>query len=235
MCGRFTLATPSEAWAEIFGVDDVPDLPPRYNIAPSQEVAAVRLVPDGSGRELAFLRWGLIPAWAPRADPGARTINARAETIDRRPSYRDAFRERRCLVVADGFYEWQPAGRRKKPYYVRLRDGSPFAFAGLWERWWGPAGSALDSCTIVTTRANDLLRPLHDRMPVILTPEQGAGWLDREGRPKELKALLRPVPDDALVFYPVGTQVNRTEFDAPECIAPLQEPRLPSQFRLDLP
>lgn len=234
MCGRYTLRTPPREWAALFGLDEVPDLEPRYNIAPTQDVATVRTRPGGEGRELAMLRWGLVPAWAERPDFDARTINARAETVDRLPSFRDAFRERRCLVVADGFYEWQPAGRRKQPYWVHRPDGGVFAMAGLWERWEGTGGPPLESCTIVTTDASERVRTLHDRMPVILTPAEGALWLDRRRDPADLRALLRPAPEDSLVFHPVSTAVNRPETDSPELIEPVEQGPPASQFRLDL-
>lgn len=239
MCGRFTLRTPPAEWAGLFGLDEAPELPPRYNIAPSQEVAAVRLAAEGGRdpgadgppptvvsdrRELALLRWGLVPWWARSPDFDARTINARSETADRLPTFRDAFRERRCLIPADGFFEWRAEGGRKQPYHVRLRNGGVFALAGLWDRWEGPEGEALESCTVLTTDANRTLRDLHDRMPVVLTPQQGSAWLDPESAPRELRGLLRPAPEALLLFHPVTPRVNRPEFDEPGCVEPLAGP-----------
>lgn len=220
MCGRFTLLTPAETLAEQFHLPDVPSLTPRYNVAPTQPVAAVRQSPGNGERELALLRWGLIPSWAKDADIGARMINARSETVAQKPAFRAAFRQRRCLVLADGFYEWQRLARGKQPFYIRLRDGSPFAFAGLWEHWAGPDG-AVESCTLLTTEPNDLIRSLHNRMPVILAPEDYDLWLDPGVREVELlHPLLRPHPPEDMIAYPVGLWVNNPKNDGPQCIEP---------------
>src|SRR5512145_1766858 len=178
MCGRFTLFSPQEMLAEIFGVPGGPFPAPSYNIAPTRQVAAVRVPPGGAGRELALLRWGLIPAWAKEAAIGDRMINARAETASSRHAFGSALRKRRCILPADGFYEWKREGARKRPWYVRRADGAPFAFAGLWERWQGEGSDPVESCAILTTDANDLLAPIHDRMPVILAPRDFDLWLD---------------------------------------------------------
>ena len=172
MCGRFALFTSPEALARLFGVAEAPALEPRYNIAPTQNIAAVRIAPEGKAREWALLRWGLVPFWA--ADPriGSRLINARSETAAEKPAFRHAFRLRRCLVPADGFYEWQRLARERRPYFIRLRERETFAIAGLWEEWRGPEGVAIASCTLLTTEANALMRPLHDRMPAILPPSR---------------------------------------------------------------
>jgi putative SOS response-associated peptidase YedK len=220
MCGRFTLRTKREDLAKLFDAV-IPEIPPRYNIAPTQEVAAVRAA--GAGRELVNLRWGLIPSWAKDQKIGYRLINARADGVADKPSFRSAFKSRRCLVAADGFYEWQKtATKQKQPYYITLRDGGPFAFAGLWERWHGGDGD-IQSCTIVTTDANELMRPLHDRMPVILDAKDYAMWLDPTPRPKEeLLSLLKPFPSDAMQAVPVSTTVNNPKNQGPQCIAPLK-------------
>ena len=224
MCGRFTLSSPAEAVAELFELTEMPELAPRYNIAPAQDVPAVRIIGESAGRRLDMLRWGLIPFWAD--DPasfGSRTINARAETVSSKPTFRSAFRQRRCLIVADGFYEWQKRERRKQPYYIHLSDKRPFAFAGLWERWEGDADTGVvESCTIVTTDANELTAPLHARMPVILKPRDYAVWLDA-GTPNVdvLQSLLRPYPLDQMSVYPIGTRVNSPSNDDPDCIRPL--------------
>lgn len=236
MCGRFTLATPASEWAALFRLDDIPATEPRFNIAPTQEVAVVRappglrehpglhLAPAGSPvpREARFMRWGLIPRWAREPATDRPLINARSETVAEKPSFRDSFRERRCLVVADGFYEWQPAGRRKQPYWIGLSDGRPFGFAGLWDRWTGEDGGAIDSCTILTTEANGALRPLHDRMPVIVDPEHFDLWLDPDTIPWELEPVLRPHPDEDIRFHPVTTRVNYVANDDPMCAEPMQ-------------
>ncbi len=198
------------------------NLAPRYNIAPSQDAPVVRAADDGGARELAMLRWGLIPPWAKEAAIGNRMINARAETAAEKPSFRAAFKKRRCLVPADGFYEWKLEGTRKQPYRVFLDGGGTLAFAGLWERWRG-GGETIESFAILTTDANPLLAPIHDRMPVILEPAAWPAWLEVEGTPPEaLAALLAPAPDDALDAYPVSTRVNSPRNDDADCIARLR-------------
>jgi putative SOS response-associated peptidase YedK len=226
MCGRFTLRSSEGAVAEEFGLLVGPesgDWRPRYNIAPSQPVAVVRASPVAHGaHELVRLRWGLIPAWAKDAKIGNRLINARADSIADKPAFRAAFRRRRCLVVADGFYEWRQAGKQRQPYFVHLQDDRPFAFAGLWESWEGPAHAAIESCTIVTTDANDLLRPIHDRMPVVLAPADCARWLDPAVVPPEsLAALLRPYPSGRMQLHAVGPLVNSPTHDDPRCVEPI--------------
>ncbi len=224
MCGRFTLSTPAETLAEIFELTETPQLPPRYNIAPTDAVATVRLPAEDTERELALLRWGLIPPWAKDPAVGSRMINARAETVATNPAFRSAFRRRRCLIPSTGFYEWQRVERRKQPFYIRMRDGLPFAFAGLWEHWEGPDGAAIESCTLITTEPSDLVRPVHDRMPVILDPKDYELWLDPSVQtPDRLQPLLRPYPSEQMVAYPVSPWVNNPAHDDPECIAPLAQ------------
>jgi putative SOS response-associated peptidase YedK len=221
MCGRFTQAAPGEVIAEVFGLAEALALTPRYNIAPTQEVAAVR-ASAGGGRELVALRWGLLPPWANDRALAARMINARAETVAAKPAFRSAFRARRCLVVADGFYEWQRRGAGKRPYFVGLADNRPFGFAGLWERWSGPDGEAVESCTIVTTTANELVAPIHDRMPVILDPAQFDLWLDPAVRdPEAVRPLLRPHAAAGMRAVAVSELVNSPRNDVPECREPL--------------
>jgi putative SOS response-associated peptidase YedK len=225
MCGRYTLSSPADMVAEVFGLPEVPELPLRYNIAPTQESAVVRVRRPGEPRQLAMLRWGLIPWWAEGPEIGNRMINARAESIDTKPAFGDSFRRRRCLVAADGFYEWKPAGGRvKQPYLIRRGDRRPFAFAGLWARWRRPDGEPLESFTIVTADVDPSLRWLHDRMPVILEPEQFDLWLDPAVQdPARLRPLLAPhVPEDVQVVA-VSTRVNKPEHDEPDCIEPLVE------------
>src|SRR3989449_488160 len=178
MCGRYTLKTPVERLSEKFQFPEVLPLKPRYNIAPSQWVAVFRLLPGDPDRKLAMLRWGLLPAWVKDPAKVQQPINAKAETAAEKPMFRDAFKRRRCLVPADGFYEWKQDGGRKQPVYIHMRDGEPFAIAGLWEHWEGQDGQVIESCTLLTTEPNDLLAPVHNRMPVILDPKDYAQWLD---------------------------------------------------------
>lgn len=215
MCGRFTLTTPDQDLMVQFNLPEIPDIQPRYNIAPTQSVPAVRIAAGGD-RELALLRWGLIPFWAPDATVSARMINARSETAAVKPAFRAAFRQRRCLVLADGFYEWQKVDGGKQPYLIRLRTGDAFAFAGLWERWRGPEGVTIESCTLLTTTPNDLILPLHNRMPVILDPRDYGLWLDPASQtPEPLAGLLRPYPSDLMTAYPVSRAVNNPKAEGP--------------------
>ncbi len=216
MCGRFLLLSSGREVAEAFDLTGFPELAPRYNIAPTQPVLAVRAA--DTGREAALLRWGLVPPWA--KDMKQAPINARAETAADKPTFRHALRKRRCLVPADGFYEWAAAGGRKQPYCFRPWAGRPWAFAGLWERWQGPEGP-LESCAILTTEANELVRPVHDRMPVILPERYWAAWLDAglQGA-GELLPLLRSFPSDAMRAYPVGPRVGNPRNDGPACLEP---------------
>jgi len=223
MCGRFTLAAgPAGIQLAFPGVEVPQTLAARYNIAPSQAVAVLRNT--GAG-QVELLRWGLIPSWAKDPAIGNRLINARAETLGQKPAFRAAFRRRRCLILADGFYEWRqdtlPGSRRKTPLYFRLKSGLPFAFAGLWEEWHGPDGRPLLSCTIVTTTPNALLETVHTRMPVILPPASYAQWLDpAEQDPASLSPLLQPYPAGDMEGYPVSTLVNDPKNDLAECILP---------------
>ncbi len=220
MCGRFTLRTSGAALAEQFQLAEVPDLAPHYNIAPTQEVAVIRAT--AAGRKLDFLRWGLIPAWAKDPSIGARMINARAETVAEKPAFRTAFKQRRCLVIADGFYEWQGTGKQKQPFYFQVDGGQAFAFAGLWETWKNPEGQLVETCTVLTTEANELVRPVHERMPVILPADAYAPWLDPQLHDVgALQQLLRAYPPQEMNAYPVGTRVNRVTHDDAACIAPV--------------
>jgi putative SOS response-associated peptidase YedK len=210
MCGRFTQSSTSERYARLFGLDDElrGDLAPRFNVAPTQSVLACR-IEENSRRDLAVLRWGLVPFWSHGPDSRYSMINARAETVHQKPAYRDAFRHRRCLIPADGFCEWTPQNG-KQPYFIHRQNGEPMAFAGLWEHWKSEdTGEVIESCAIIVTDANELTRPIHDRMPVILVPGDFARWL--ETPPQEapsLLPLLRSAPSDDLEAYPVSTAVN---------------------------
>jgi len=223
MCGRFTLTATPQALTEAFAGYAVPDKTPiRYNIAPSQPVAVIT---NTNEKRLDFFVWGLVPAWAKDPKIGNRLINARAETLGEKPSFKNAYKRRRCLVLADGFYEWQkkPGSKTKTPMYIRLASGRPFAFAGLWEQWHAPDGGEMLSCTIITTEPNELLRPIHNRMPVILLPDAYSAWLNpAEQKPGDLSHLLKPYPAVAMAAYPVSTLVNNPRHDGPECIAPQQ-------------
>ncbi len=222
MCGRYTLTTPLEGLRAVFLFEESFNLAARYNIAPTQEVPAVRRGPEDGERHLALLRWGLIPSWAKEASIGSRMINARAESVAEKPAYRTAFRRRRCLIPADGFYEWQarPSGP-KQPYLIAPAAGGPFAFAGLWESWTDKAeDKTVESFTILTTVANRRLADIHHRMPVILAPADHDAWLDPASGADALLALLRPAPDQDFVATPVSTRVNAVRNDDPSLIEP---------------
>ncbi len=221
MCGRFTLvADPDELRAEFPWVDIPEGLAPRYNIAPSQPVA---VIPNDGKNRLDYFLWGLIPSWAKDPAMGARLINARAETLAEKPSFRSAFRRRRCLIPASGFFEWKlEAGRKSKiPLYIRLKSGQPFALAGLWERWDAPDGATIFSCSIITTQPNELMQGIHNRMPVILPSQAYALWLEATEAPlAKLTDLLKPYPASEMTAYPVSTLVNSPANDLPACIEP---------------
>ena len=207
MCGRFAQKSDPKRLARQFGVAEVPAAEARYNVAPTQDILCVR--EGGEGREMTFLKWGLVPSWAKDASVGARLINARSETVMEKPAFREAFRRRRCIVPADGFYEWARRGDRKQPFFFRMKDEAPFGFAGLWERWEGEAGRVINSCAILTTEANDLVRHVHDRMPVILHPEDYDLWLKEDERRQALLGeLLRPYPAPQMTSHPVSPAVN---------------------------
>jgi putative SOS response-associated peptidase YedK len=221
MCGRFTLVASKDELAEEFDLDDLPaDWRPRYNVAPTQEVFALLAGADGARRS-GWLRWGLIPAWAKDPAIGNRMINARAETLGERPAFRNAFAKRRCLVLADSFYEWQRMGGRKVPMRIRLASGRPFAIAGIAERWRPVGGEPLESCAIITTAANPFMQPIHDRMPVILDRAARSRWLDAGASAEELHALLEAGRSSDLEAYPVSLLVNSPANDRPEVIEPL--------------
>ncbi len=222
MCGRFTLTADMNILQETFPWLNVPEgIAPRYNIAPSQPVA---VVPNDGKNQLDYYLWGLIPSWAKEASIGNRMINARAETLTEKPSFRSAFRYRRCLVLADGFYEWrkEAGGKGKTPMYIKLTSGKPFAFAGLWEAWNAPDGSQILSTTIITTNPNSMMEAIHNRMPVILPEETYSLWLQPgEGDSKKLVEILQPYPAVEMSAYPVSTLVNNTRNEAPACIQPI--------------
>ena len=228
MCGRFTLRTPAHSLAALF--DDLrkqqlvfPELKPRFNVCPTQPALAVRQNDSGES-EVAELRWGLVPFWAKDLKIGARMINARSETVATKPAFRAAFKKRRCLVLIDGFYEWKKQGTSKQPFYISRVDDQPFCVAGLWESWTDkedPSAKPIESCTILTTEANKIMQPLHDRMPVILEQKQFDFWLDNEFSDREtLEKALVPYDSEERQTYPVDTIVNKAANDSPECIVP---------------
>lgn len=220
MCGRFTLTASGEELARQFELDAEVELEARFNIAPSQDVASIRAEPGGA-RWLSFQRWGLIPAWASDPAIGNRLINARSETVATKPAFREALSSRRCIVPADGFYEWSRGGAAHGPHWIRPRSSRLIGIAGLWESWKTPRGNRIESCTLLTTEANALLRPIHDRMPVILDPEVYGRWLDPgDGDPGALMSLLAPCPADWLEARPVGPRVNDVKFDDARCLDP---------------
>lgn len=223
MCGRYCLISSAELVAELFGLAGVPALPLRFNIAPTQACPIVHVDDTDVGRTITPMRWGLVPSWAKDASIGNRMINARAETAAEKPAYRAALRRRRCLVPADGFYEWQKrAGERtKQPHCIRMKDDRPFAFAGLWESWNDPGGAAIKSFTILTTRPNAVLEPVHDRMPVIIARNDFERWLDPAVQDGAAVAdLLVPFPAEAMRAFPVSGHVNRPANDDPRCMQP---------------
>jgi putative SOS response-associated peptidase YedK len=220
MCGRFTQRKPVERIKREFRLEEAPSVEARYNIAPTQDVLAIRRIDNGN--EAVMLKWGLIPSWAKDATIGAKLINARSETIEEKPSFRESFKRRRCIIPTDGFYEWQRRGDRKQPYYFRFKDDRLFGFAGLWEKWRTPDGESLETCSILTTEANEVLRQAHERMPVILHPEAYDLWLDEDVRKQELrKELLGPYPASEMIAYPVSAAINSPQHQGEELVQPI--------------
>lgn len=219
MCGRFTQTHSNTEVAKAFNLAHVPPLEPRYNIAPTQKVAGILRSNSESEREFKWLRWGLIPHWAKEQSIGNKLINARAETVAQKPSFRSAFRRSRCLIIASGFYEWQRAENRKQPFYIQQIDNLPFALAGLWSTWQSPDGETISSCTIITTEANEIMQPIHKRMPVILKSTDYDLWLDPTVQKLELlQPILHPYNLDKLKAYPVSTLVNNPRHNSLECL-----------------
>ncbi len=224
MCGRYSLTLPPEAVRQAFAYREHPNFPPRYNIAPTQPIPVVRL--DHGERSFVLMRWGLLPSWLKDPSGFPTLINARAESVAEKAAFRNAFRRRRCLIPADGFYEWRKVGKGpKQPYFIHRPDGAPFAFAGLWETWLEPGGGEIDTATIVTTAANETLRPLHDRMPVVLRPEDYDRWMAYDAdRVDQVRDLLAPAPEDFFTARPISTRVNAVANDDPSIQAPLDSP-----------
>lgn len=223
MCGRFAFHSPHETVVQLFALGaDAPHVPPRWNIAPSSGIAAVRAA-AGGGRELVLLQWGLVPSWAKERSIGQRLVNARVETLRDKPAFRAAFRRRRCLVVADGYYEWRALGAAKQPYLIEAQDRAPFGMAALWECWRDPASDALlESCVVITRESAGVVREIHGRMPVIVAPQDHAAWLDpANDDPDALEALLAATPGVPLAAQPVSRRVNNPRNEGPELAAPL--------------
>jgi putative SOS response-associated peptidase YedK len=224
MCGRFTLTIDPAHLQEAFPWAIIPDdLNPRFNIAPSQPVA---VIPNTGEKIVSMYKWGLIPSWSKDPSIGERMINARSESLTEKPSFRNAYRRRRCLILADGFYEWKASlgNKSKQPIFIRLIDSIPFAFAGLWEHWSATDGSEIRSCTIITTQPNSLLETIHNRMPVILHPDSYELWISPEDHPSsELNELLVPYPSSEMLAYPVSKKVNSPLNDSPDLINPVDE------------
>lgn len=222
MCSRYAFKSPAAEVALHFGVDAVPEIAPRYNIAPTQPILIIRQPwqqPDAK-REAASVMWGLVPSWAKDASMGARLTNARGETVAEKPSFRSAFRRMRCLIPADGFYEWEDTPSGKQPWFIRLKCQGLLAFAGLWEHWQAPDGTPIETAAIITTDANELVRPVHDRMPVILQPADYAAWLGAQTSAEDLKALLKPLPEDLMERYRVSRRMSNARNEGEECVAP---------------
>lgn len=227
MCGRFVLMTVGRELAERFQLMETPSLVPRYNVAPTQQIAVIRSETETGRRRLGMLKWGLIPFWAKDVSIGSKMINARSETVAEKPAFRAAFKHRRCLIPADGFYEWKTEQGIRQPFFVYMADGKPFAFAGLWEMWKDPDGNPVESCTILTTDANALLLPIHDRMPAILSPEEYGEWLSRDIKDvSRLKALLHARAPEEMALRRANPKVNSPSYEGPEC---LQAPRQGSE------
>ena len=223
MCGRFVRTTPIERYSALFSASGSIELKASYNIAPSSQILLARNNAKG-GRELVALKWGLVPSWSKEPKTEYSTINARAETVDEKPTFRNAFKSRRCLIASDGFIEWQKkSDGTKQPYFIGLTDQKPFAFAGIWERW-EREGQILESCAIIVTQANELMKPIHDRMPVILSPDYYDAWMNpQETRSSNLKSLLLPYPSDRMKAYPISIVINSPLNDNSDLILPLDD------------
>lgn len=218
MCARFSLFSGRARLARLFQVPELPEFEPRYNIAPSLDVLAI--LAGAAGREAHLMRWGLVPFWAEDRKVGLSLINARGETVAEKPAFRRSFEKRRCLIPADGFFEWETVGGKKQPHFFRASDDSILALAGLWERWHG-VEPPLESCTIVTTTANGVVERLHDRMPVIVPEAHFDEWLDPQTDAATLRRLIAPCDDDDLIEYPVTPRMGNTRYEAPDAVEPL--------------
>jgi putative SOS response-associated peptidase YedK len=233
VCGRYRLSRRKQAVEEYFdvAVSDEPDWAPRYNIAPTQPVAVIRQNPKEPIRELSLMRWGLVPSWAKDSSGAARMINARSETASTKPAFRDALKSRRCLIPADGFYEWKRDGKTKQPYCLEVNGGELFAFAGLWERWKNPSGEWIKTCSILTTTPNAVTASVHDRMPVILDPDGYDLWLDPGMTNVDAASdLLKPLDARLMRSFPVSTRINYVANDVEECSRPVEVAQIQSSL-----
>jgi putative SOS response-associated peptidase YedK len=221
VCGRFVLFTIAQDLAGRFGCSEFAEIEPRYNIAPTQPIAVVRNRPYNAGRQLKLVKWGLIPYWFKDPKIANKLINAKAETLTEKPAFRDAFKRRRCLVPVNGFYEWEKSGAERRPYYFHAPNEEPFALAGLWETWRNPEGAIVETAIIITTDSIDPVAEIHDRMPLILRPEFYDPWLDSRTRPDKLQDLVKQT-GFTLIRRRVGKQVNKADYESPECITTLQ-------------
>jgi putative SOS response-associated peptidase YedK len=219
MCGRYAITTVPEAMRQFYRYFEQPNFPARYNVAPTQPIPVVRL--DNGARHFALVRWGLIPSWVKDPKTFTLLINARAETVAEKPAFRNALKRRRCLIPADGFFEWKREGAAKQPYFIHHRDGTPMTFAGLWETWMGPNGEEMETAAIITTQANTVLGAIHDRMPVILAPSVFDTWLDPQTTADAVSALMVPAPDDQIEMFAVSSAVNRVANDDPRNLEPI--------------
>ena len=217
MCGRYALKAPSSELASRFKLDEVVDVAPRYNIAPGTDIPTIRRSPEGK-RVMHLLRWGLVPHWAKDPSIGAKLSNARGETVADKPSFRDAFQRRRCLVPADGFYEWKTEDKQKQPYYFSLKSGEPFALGGVWESWRAPDGNILRTCCLITTGPNEIMQPVHDRMPVIVSPNDYEAWLT--GEADDALGLVRPYRTDEMQAWAVSRRVSRSGEEGADLVWP---------------
>jgi len=217
MCGRYALKAPASELAARFGLDEIVDVAPRYNISPGTDIPTIRHSPEGK-RVMHLLRWGLVPHWAKDPGIGAKLSNARGETVAEKPSFRDAFNRRRCLVPADGFYEWKTEGHQKQPYFFSLKTGDPFALGGVWESWRAPNGDVLRTCCLITTGPNEIMLPVHDRMPVVVSPNDYAAWLT--GEANDALDLVKPYPSDEMQTWAVSKRVSRSGEEGADLILP---------------
>jgi putative SOS response-associated peptidase YedK len=219
MCGRFARIVSDKTLREKYRLERLAKLQDGYNIAPQQPIGAVRAANDGN--ELVLLKWGLIPSWSNDAKIAYKLTNARAETVAEKPSFRSAFKQRRCIIPASGFYEWKREGKQKQPFYIHPRDDGIFSFAGLWETWHDPEGEIVESCAVITTEANELMRTIHDRMPVILDWQGESAWLDRQTPVEDLRSLLAPLASEKMQAYTVDPYVNNAKNQGAKCIEPM--------------
>jgi putative SOS response-associated peptidase YedK len=220
MCGRFVTNTPPEVLARTFELSEIPRIEPRYNVAPTQNVGVIRCCDETSHNRFDVLKWGLVPSWSKDLSFGSHLINARSENIAEKPAFRHSIKYRRCIIPTSGFYEWDHSSGKKQPYFIRLTDHSPMCLAGIWESWKTPDGIDLETFAILTTAANKIVEPIHDRMPVILCPDAFKLWLNHNMHdPEQLQPLYQPFPDSELTAYKVPNLVNNPRFDSPTCIA----------------